>query len=182
MGNFLVDPVREITTRTGRTSLILLMLTLSCTPLTLLTGWRYATQIRRPLGLYTALYVGLHLFTFIGLDYRFDWGLMFDDIGDQRYVLVGAAAAGILALLTLTSTRSWQRRLGRNWKRLHRLVYLAGVLAVVHFLWLSKDPREPLRFALLLAILLAFRLSPVRRGLIDLRTRFRVPRRQPWGI
>ena len=78
-------------------------------------------------------------------------------------MLVGTAAGLFLLSLTLTSTRGWQKRLGKNWKRLHRLAYLAGILAVVHFLWLVKDVREPLRYAALLALLLALRLPPVRR-------------------
>jgi len=165
LGLFLVDPVREITTRTGRTALILLLLTLACTPVASLTGWRRVIGVRRTLGLYTVFYVGLHVLTFVGLDYAFDWTLMLADLDQQKYVLVGAGAAFLLGLLALTSTRGWQRRLGRNWKRLHRLIYLIGVLVVVHYSWLSKDPRGPLKAAAVLAVLLFLRLSPVRHVL-----------------
>lgn len=163
LGRFLVDPVREITTRTGRTALVLLLLTLACTPAASLTGWGQFIRVRRTLGLYTAFYVGLHVFTFIGLDYAFDWTLMLEDLDQQKYVLVGAAAAFLIGVLALTSTRGWQRRLGRNWKRLHRLIYLIGVLVVVHYSWLSKDPRGPLKAAAVLAVLLLLRLAPMRR-------------------
>jgi sulfoxide reductase heme-binding subunit YedZ len=168
-GLLIVDPVREITTRTGKTALILLLLTLAVTPVKTLLSWKRVARARRPLGLYTFLYVGLHFFTFIGLDYRFDLSLIREAILDQRYVLVGVAAGLLMLPLAITSTKGWQRRLGKHWKRLHRLVYAAGLLAVVHFLWLVKDAREPLRYAVVLGILLAFRLPPVRRTASRLR-------------
>ena len=162
-GGFLVDPIREITSLTGKTALILLVLSLACTPLATLLGFKQALRVRRALGLYSALYAGLHFLVFVWLDYGLDLALIGQAILDQRYVLVGTAAGLILLALTLTSTRGWQKRLGKNWKRLHRLAYLAGILAVVHFLWLVKDVREPLRYAALLALLLVLRLPPVRR-------------------
>jgi sulfoxide reductase heme-binding subunit YedZ len=163
-GMFLVDPVREITTRTGKTALILLVLTLLCTPLQTLFGFKEGLRARRTLGLYTFLYVSLHFATFVGLDYGFDLALLQEAIFAQRYVLAGFAAGLILLALAITSTRGWQRRLGRNWKRLHRLIYLAGVLAVVHFAWLVKDLREPLRYGLVVALLLVLRIPWVRRA------------------
>jgi sulfoxide reductase heme-binding subunit YedZ len=162
-GGFLVDPIREITSLTGKTALILLVLSLACTPLVTLFGFKQALRVRRALGVYAALYAGLHFLVFVWLDYGLDLALIGRAIFDQRYVLVGTAAGLILLALTVTSTRGWQKRLGKNWKRLHRLVYLAGILAVVHFLWLVKDVREPLRYAALLALLLVLRLPPIRR-------------------
>jgi sulfoxide reductase heme-binding subunit YedZ len=170
-GAFLIDPIREITTLTGRTALILLLLSLACTPLSTLTGFRGVVRVRRALGLYAFLYVGLHFFTFVWLDYRLDLKMLQQAILDQRYVLVGLAAGLILLALALTSTKGWQKRLGKNWKRLHRWVYLAGILAVVHFLWLVKDIRLPLRYAAVLAALLLLRLPPVRRGISRTRRR-----------
>jgi len=90
-------------------------------------------------------------------------------IAEERYVIVGFAAGLVLLALALTSTRGWKKRLRKNWKRLHRLVYAAGILAVVHFLWLVKDTQEPLRYAALLGLLLALRLPPVRRAASRLR-------------
>jgi len=168
---FLVDPVREITSLTGRTALIVLVLSLACTPLITLTGWKQMSRVRRALGLYAALYAGLHFLTFVWLDYGLDLELIWGAIFEQRYVLVGTAAGLILLVLTITSTRGWQRRLGKNWKRLHRLAYLAGVLAVVHFLWLVKDVGEPLRYAALLILLLVFRIPRVRRAVSHARQR-----------
>ena len=172
-GAFLVDPVREMTTLTGKTALILLMLSLACTPINTLFGWRQVQRVRRALGLYAFLYASVHFAIFIGLDYGFQLDLIREAILDQRYVLVGIAAGLILLALALTSSKGWQRRLGRAWKRLHHLVYLGGILVIVHFLWLGKDNREPLRYAILLALLLVLRLSPVRRAVSNVRHQLR---------
>jgi sulfoxide reductase heme-binding subunit YedZ len=170
-GLFLVDPVREITTITGKTALILLVLSLACAPFSTVFGFKRVLRVRRALGLYAFLYAGLHFLTFVGLDYGFDVDLLGRAIFDQRYVLVGFASGLILLVLALTSTKGWQKRLGRNWKRLHRLGYLAGVLAVVHFLWLVKDIREPLRYGVVLALLLVLRVPRVRQAVSRVRRR-----------
>lgn len=169
-GLFLVDPVREITTRTGRTALILLVLSLACTPLGTVFGFKQALRVRRALGMYAFLYASLHFATFVGLDYGFDVGLLTQAILDQQYVLVGLASGLILLTLTLTSTQGWQKRLGKNWKRLHRLVYLAAILAIVHLTWILKDPGDPLRYLAVLALLFVLRIPPIRRGVS--RTRY----------
>lgn len=169
---FLVDPIREIMTLTGKVALILLVLSLACTPLNTLFGFRQGLYVRRALGLYAFLYAGLHFLTFVGLDYGFDLAFVAQAILDQRYVLAGLAAGLILLALAITSTRGWQKRLGKNWKRLHRLVYLAGILSIVHFVWLVKDIREPLRYGVVLAVLLLLRIPYVRRAVSDLRHRF----------
>lgn len=164
-GLFLVDPVREITTLTGRTALILLVLTLACTPINTIFGFRPVLRVRRTLGLYAFLYASLHFATFVWLDYGLDIELLTEAIFAQRYVVVGFAAGLILLALALTSTKGWQRRLGRNWKRLHRLVYIAGILAVVHFAWLVKDIRVPLQYGAVLVLLLVLRLPRVRKAM-----------------
>jgi sulfoxide reductase heme-binding subunit YedZ len=176
-GLFLADPVREITTRTGRTALILLVLTLAITPLNTLFGFKRGLRVRRALGLYTFLYVSLHFATFVGLDYRFDLPLLWEAIFAQRYVVVGFAAGLILLALAITSTRGWQRRLRKNWKRLQRLIYLASVLAVIHFAWLVKDLRVPLQYGVVVALLLVLRIPRVRKALS--RTRSWLKKRVP---
>jgi sulfoxide reductase heme-binding subunit YedZ len=168
-GLFIVDPVQEITTRTGKTALILLILSLACTPIYMVFGFRQALRVRRALGLYAFMYAGLHFLTFIGLDYGFDLDLIRQDILDQRYVLVGFAAGLLLLLLAITSTQGWQKRLGKNWKRLHRLAYLAGILAIVHFVWLVKDIREPLRYGAVVALLLIVRIPVIKRAVSNAR-------------
>jgi methionine sulfoxide reductase heme-binding subunit len=168
-GLFLVDPVLEITTRTGKTALILLILSLACTPFVTLFGVKKVLRLRRPLGLYAFLYAGLHFATFVWLDYGFNLSQLGQALFDQRYVLAGLASGLILLALAITATRGWQKRLGKYWKRLHRLSYLAAILAVLHFVWLSKDFREPLRYGLVLAVLLLMRLPFVRRAVSSVR-------------
>jgi sulfoxide reductase heme-binding subunit YedZ len=165
----LIDPVREITTRTGRTALILLILSLACTPINILLGFKQVMRVRRALGLYAFMYASLHFLTFVGLDYGFDFDLLGQGILDQRYVLVGFAAGLLLLPLAITSTQAWQKRLGSNWRRLHRLAYLAGTLAIVHFVWLAKDNREPLRYGTVVALLLIVRIPGIRKAISDAR-------------
>ena len=172
-GLFLVDPVREMTTLTGKTALILLVLSLACTPINTVFGFRQVLRVRRALGVYAFLYAGVHFMIFVGLDYGFDLGLLRQAIFDQRYVLVGFAAGLILLVLALTSTRGWKRRLGRNWKRVHRLVYLAGILAVLHFAWLVKDIGEPLRYAAIIVLLLVLRIPRLRQAASNTRRKLK---------
>ena len=170
--NLTVNPIQEITFRTGKTALVMLILTLSCTALNTLFGFRLALKVRRSLGLYTFLYVGLHFLTFIGLDYGLDLTLIYEAIFEKRYALVGFAAFLILLPMAITSFRWWMKRLGQNWKRLHRLVYLAAGLVVVHYTWSVKsDYREPLAYGAVVALLLALRLPAVRRVASNLRNR-----------
>ena len=172
-GQFIIDPVKEITTRTGKTALILLILSLACTPMNTIFGFKQALRVRRPLGLYAFMYAGLHFLTFLGLDYGFDLDLIRQDILDQRYVWVGFATGLLLLLLAITSTKGWQKRLGKNWKRLHRLVYLASILDIVHFVWLTKDIREPLRYGGVVALLLIVRIPAIKRAISNARYRFK---------
>lgn len=164
-GLFFVDPIRQITTRTGKAALILLVLSLACTAIDTIFGFKKVLRVRGALGLYAFMYASLHLLTFIGWDYGFDLDLLGPAIFDQRFVLAGCAAFLLLLPLAITSTRGCQRRLGRNWKRLHRLVYLASILATLHFVWLAKDTREPMRYGVIVALLLILRIPPVRKAI-----------------
>jgi sulfoxide reductase heme-binding subunit YedZ len=166
------DPVREITARTGRASLNLLVLSLACTPLYTLTGFAPLQRARRTLGLYAFLYVALHFLTFAGWDYGFDLPLLWQAVFYQRYVIVGFAAGLILLVLAITSTREWQHRLGKWWKRLQRLVYLANALAVLHFAWLLKEPSAALPYAAVVAVLLVLRIPFVAQTVRNVRGRF----------
>ena len=172
-GRFIIDPVREITTRTGKTALILLILSLAGTPIYTIFGFKQVLRVRRALGLYAFMYAALHFLTFVGLDYGFDFDLIGQGILGQRYVLAGFTAGLLLLPLAITSTRGWQKRLGKNWKRLHRLVYLAGILAIVHFVWLVKDIREPLRYGAVVALLLMVRIPVIRRAISTARYQLR---------
>lgn len=159
-----VNPIQDLTFRTGKAALVLLILSLACTPLNTLFGWRAALKLRRPLGLYGFFYVVLHFFIFIGLDYGFDLALIEGAIFEKRYALVGFAAFLLLLPLAITSTKGWQRRLGKAWKTLHKGVYLAVPLAIIHYVWLVKaDVREPLAYGAVVAALLLVRVSAVKR-------------------
>lgn len=167
-----INPIQDITSHTGKTAIILLVLSLACSPLNMLFGWKRVSAFRKPLGLYAFMYVALHLLTFVYLDYGLDWGLISNAISEKRYVLVGFSAFLLLLPLALTSTKWAMKRLGKNWKRLHRLVYLAAPLAVLHYLWLVKaDYRQPLLFGLIVAVLLVFRLPAVRRTIAHVRSK-----------
>ncbi|MDY7078213.1 MAG: protein-methionine-sulfoxide reductase heme-binding subunit MsrQ [Chloroflexota bacterium] len=171
-GLFIVDPIREITTRTGKTALILLVLSLACTSINMLFGFKRALRVHRALGLYAFLYASLHVLTFIGWDYGFDIAWLGPAIFSQRFVLPGLVAFLLLIPLVITSTRNWQRRLGKNWRRLHRLVYLVIPLVIVHFIWLVKDPREPLWYGAVVFLLLILRVPHVRKAVSKFRHLF----------
>ncbi len=176
--SFIIDPIRETTTLTGKTALTLLLLSLACTPINTLLGLKQVRRVRRALGLYAFMYAALHGLTFVGLDYGFDLDLIGPAIFDQRYVLAGFAAFLLLLPLAITSTKGWQKRLGKNWKRLHRLAYLAGVLVIVHFAWSVKDIRQPLRYGAVLALLLVARVPGLRKAVNhQLETRWKNHRR-----
>lgn len=164
------DPIRYVMLRTGEVGLILLVLALACTPVNILLGWRQAVQIRRPLGVYGFLYVTLHLLVYAVWENELDLRLIGRDLGERRAMSVGLIAFAALLPLAITSTHSWQRRLGARWRALHRLVYLATPLSVLHFYWLDRDFKgEPLTYAALVALLLVVRLSPVRQVIGRLR-------------
>lgn len=174
-----VNPIQEITFRTGKYALILLVLSLACTPINTVFGFKQVIPLRRWLGLYAFFYVCLHLLTFVGLDYGFAFDLIMQEIAEKRYVLVGLAAFLLLLPLAITSTRGWMRRLGKNWKRLHRVVYAAALLAVLHYTWVVKsDVREPLIYGGIIMLLLVLRIPRVRRGISTWRQRRKEQRKR----
>lgn len=169
-GNLTANPIQAATLRTGKPALVLLVLTLSITPLNTLFGLRALIPLRRWLGLYAAMYAGIHFLIFVGLDYGFDLELLKEAIFEKRYALVGFVSGLLLLPLALTSTRGWMKRLGKRWKRLHSLVYAAAFFAVVHYIWLVKsDIRVPLLYAAIVAVLLALRMPAIRRAASRLR-------------
>ena len=145
--------------RLGLWAIRFLMLALAITPLRQLTGWNVLVRFRRMLGLYAFAYASLHLSAYLGLDLRGYWTQIFEDIAKRPYITVGFIAWLLLVPLAITSTTGWIKRLGRNWARLHMLVYAVAVLAVLHFWWLVKsDIREPALYAGIAALLLGWRL------------------------
>jgi len=164
---FGADPIREITLRTGKPALILLGLSLACTPLNIIFGWKHLIPLRKWLGLYAFLYASLHALTFVWLDYGLDPGLIVEAVFQKPYALAGFSTFILLVSLAVTSNRWSMRKLGKRWKRLHKLAYVAGVLAGVHFLWLVKNAyTEPLIYAAILGALLLIRVRPIRQGIM----------------
>ncbi|MDG4553093.1 MAG: protein-methionine-sulfoxide reductase heme-binding subunit MsrQ [Candidatus Competibacter sp.] len=153
------NPVETLSHRTGDWSLRFLLLTLAVTPLRRLTGWNGLQKFRRMLGLFAFFYVCLHFGVYLVFDQFFDLSAIFEDIAKRPYITVGFAGFLLLIPLAATSTNGMIKRLGRNWQRLHRLVYLIGVLGVAHYWWLVKaDLSEPLLYGGVLAALLGYRL------------------------
>ncbi|MDX5332948.1 MAG: sulfoxide reductase heme-binding subunit YedZ [Gammaproteobacteria bacterium] len=159
-GGLGVNPIEAVTHRTGDWTLRLLLATLTLTPLRRLSGWAWPLRLRRMVGLFAFFYACLHLLTYLWLDQFFAWGMILEDVVERPFITLGMLAFLGLVPLALTSTRGMQRRLGRRWKTLHRLVYPVAILGVLHFWWLVKaDVREPLVYALVLAVLLGVRLA-----------------------
>jgi len=145
----------------GYLALAFLIASLACTPLKILTGWTWPIRIRRMLGLFAFFYASLHLLTYVGIDQQLDWPVLWGDVTQRKFMIVGFLAFLCLAPLAWTSTDASVRRLGfKRWKSLHRLAYVAGVLAVVHFTWRVKsDVRVPMTWAAILAALFLIRIA-----------------------
>ena len=159
----------------GYLALVLLMASLACTPLKILTGWTWPVRVRRMLGLFAFFYASLHLLTYVGIDQQLDWPVLWGDVTQRKFMIVGFLAFLCLAPLAWTSTDASVRRLGfARWKALHRLAYVAGVLAVVHFTWRVKsDVRVPMTWAAILGVLFVVRIAD------GVRTRRKKRARQP---
>jgi sulfoxide reductase heme-binding subunit YedZ len=159
------DPIEELTHATGAWALRFLIASLAVTPARRILGLSALAPYRRTLGLAAFGYACVHVATYVVLDWYFDWAEIWEDIAERPYVTAGFAAFVALVPLALTSTRGAIRRLGgRRWRQLHRLVYIAAALAIVHFLWLvKKDLREPAIYAAILAALLLARVLPAPR-------------------
>ena len=153
------NPVEVITHSTGDWTMILILTTLSITPLRKLTRQYWLIGVRRMIGLFAFFYGCLHFTTYLWLDKFFDVHEIYKDIYKRPFITAGFTAFVLMIPLALTSTKGWIRRLGKNWQRLHRLIYVTAIAAVIHYIWLVKaDVREPLRYAFVLAVLLSYRI------------------------
>ncbi len=174
-----VNPIQFVEQHLGRVAVTMLVLSLAVTPVVTLTGWNSLIRHRRTLGLYAFVYFALHLFSFAVLDYGLDWKEILSLTTEKPFIIVGLLAGLILLALAATSFKFWMKRLGRNWKRLHRLVYLASGLVIIHYAWavkgsltnLSGDILRPLFMGLLMLLLLILRVPPLRRWVASLRYR-----------
>ena len=154
------EPVKEITHFTGEWTLIFICLTLSMSPLKKLTGINYWVKVRRMFGLFVFFYASMHLLTYVGIDYRFSWQPIFEDVVKKKYIFVGFAAWVLLIPLTITSSQKMMLLLKQNWKKLHRLIYVIAILGSLHFIWLSKTIYfKPLIYFVLIIFLLILRIN-----------------------
>jgi sulfoxide reductase heme-binding subunit YedZ len=157
------NPIEFITRSTGTWTLVGLLTTLSVTPLRKLTGLGWLVRFRRLFGLFAFFYACLHFTTYIWLDQFFDPASIAKDILKRPFITVGFSAFVLLIPLAATSSQRMMKHLGRNWLKLHRLVYLIASLGVVHYWWLvKKDITQPLIYACVLTVLLAMRLPGFR--------------------
>ena len=172
-GGLGANPIAEAENRLGLWTLILLLATLACTPIKIVSGWTFPLRLRRMLGLETFAYASLHFATYLGVDQLFDLHEIGLDIVKRKFITIGFLAFVLLIPLAVTSTNGMVRRLGfARWKSLHRLVYVIAVLGVIHFVWRVKsDLRQPLVCAIVLAALLLVRV-------VDRTLGARSPRRQ----
>ena len=187
--NLTANPIQAMEQRTGRHAITLLVLSLACSPLNNIFGWRELLKRRRTLGLYAFMYATIHVIIFIDLDYGLAWSLIIQTVLEKPYILVGMLTFLMLIPLAFTSFDIWKKRLGRNWKRLHQFIYLIAPLAVLHYAWgkkgdffrLQGEIIRPLIYAVIVIIFLIMRIPRVRKALASLRNRILIPfrRREP---
>ncbi len=190
-GRLSANPIQDLEQRTGRHAITLLVLTLMCTPINTIFKWSEPLKRRRALGLYAFMYATIHVIIFADLDYGLAWSRLLKEVVEKPRLIVGMIAFTLLIPLAITSFNIWKKRLGKNWKRLHQLIYLIGPLVVLHYLWSKKgdvlslqgEVVKPLIYGLIIAILLIFRIPAVRKALASFSIRMlaRLPRknRQP---
>ncbi len=179
--NLTANPIQAIEQRTGLQALTFLLLSLACTPLSAIFGWQELTLRRKALGNYGFLYATLHVVTFFGIDYAFNLPAIWRDVATKWYIIIGSLAFLLLLPLAITSFNYWMKRLGKNWKRLHKLVYIISPLVIFHFFLVVKGSLsslqgnlgQPLVYASLAAILLILRIPPVKKAIIALRKQIR---------
>jgi sulfoxide reductase heme-binding subunit YedZ len=178
-GNLSANPIQDLEQRTGRHAITLLVLTLICTPINTIFKWSEPLKRRRAIGLYAFMYAAIHVIIFADLDYGLAWSRLIKEVIEKPRLVVGAIAFILLIPLAITSFNIWKKRLGKNWKRLHQVIYLIAPLVVLHYLWSKKgdllslqgEVVKPLIYGLIIAILLIFRIPAVRKALASFSTR-----------
>lgn len=153
------DPAQELSIETGEWALRFLLITLALTPLAQLTGEIRFVRQRRMLGLFALFYASVHFLSWMAFILGFRWMAIAEELLERPYITIGFAAYLIILALGVTSPRAMVRRLGKNWKRLHKLIYLAAVLALIHLLWILRtDIQEVVLYGGILAVLLGYRV------------------------
>ncbi|MCC7370400.1 MAG: sulfoxide reductase heme-binding subunit YedZ [Chloroflexi bacterium] len=165
-GTLGANPIAEVINELGLIALVFLIAGLACSPLRWAFGWTWPIRLRRDLGLLAFFYALLHFLVYVVLDQGVDLGIIVEDVVQRPFITVGFLALLLMVPLAWTSTSGWVRRLGyQTWTRLHQLVYVAGILAVIHFLWRVKiDISQPMLYATILGALLLARVAFWLRG------------------
>ena len=162
--NLGAEPVKKIMNHFGEWTLIFICLTLTMSPLKRITNLGFWIKFRRMLGLFVFFYATIHLLTYVGLDYRFDWEPIINDVLKKKYIFIGFSAWLLLIPLAITSSQKMIKILGSNWKNLHRLVYAIAIFGSLHYIWLSKTIFfKPLIYTLIIVVLLALRIKIKKR-------------------
>lgn len=158
------NPIQAATLRTGRTAINLLILSLACTPIRNILGLTSFIKIRKTLGLFAFLYAALHFLIFIGLDFEFNLSWIIDEIRFKPFIQIGLSALVLLIPLVITSFNKMQGIMGKWWKILHRIVYLAAILVIIHYLMATKgDILRPIIYAAITFILLILRIPTLNK-------------------
>ncbi len=179
--NLTFNPIQAATQRTGDTAIILLGLSLACSPLSTYLQWKTAIKLRRPLGLYAFLYAAIHFTLFVAVDFGLDFDLIAREFVEKRYLWAGLPAFIILLALAATSFRWAMKRLDQRWKKLHQLIYPGALLVVLHLAFvikgdlftLSGDVWKPLVAAIAIGLLLIARVPPLKRAWLTRRSNAR---------
>jgi sulfoxide reductase heme-binding subunit YedZ len=180
-GRLSANPVQDLERRTGRHAITLLVLLLLCTPINTLFKWSEPLKRRRALGLYTFMYATIHVIIFADLDYGLAWSRLIKEVVEKPRLVVGATAFLLLIPLAVTSFDIWKKRLGKNWKRLHQVVYFIAPLVVLHYLWSKKgdilslqgEIFKPAVYGIIIAIFLIIRIPPIKKAIASFSTRMR---------
>lgn len=158
-GRLGINPVEDLELTTGIWALRFLVFTLLVTPVRRVTGWNRIIQYRRMLGLFAFFYASVHFAIYIGVDQFFAFEFILKDVAKRPFITMGFTAFVLMIPLAVTSTKGWIRRLGRRWQVLHRLIYVSGTCAAIHYLWKVKVIiGSPVYYAVAVGLLLAFRL------------------------
>ena len=159
------EPVDKIINHFGEWTLIFIFLTLSMSPLKKITNSLIWIKFRRMFGLFVFFYASIHMLSYVGLDYRFDFQPLINDVLKKKFIFIGFSAWLLLIPLAITSSDKMVKILKQNWKKIHRLIYVIGIFGVLHFIWLSKTIFfKPLIFLIILIILLLFRVNFNKSG------------------
>jgi sulfoxide reductase heme-binding subunit YedZ len=183
LGTLSVNPIQDLEQRTGCAAITLLVLSLLCTPLYTLFGWKEPLKRRRALGLYAFMYATIHVLIFLDLDYGLAWSLIIQTVFEKPYIIFGAITFLLLVPLAVTSFNIWKIRLKKNWKRLHQTIYFIAPLAILHYALSKKgdifhlqgDIVRPFIYGLVVLVLLILRIPRVRKFFAALRNQHLLP-------